>query len=200
MRHSRQPTLSAPGGLTLRPWLPGDASILVTAYGDPAIQQWHRRNILSEDEARELIVRWNYGWSAETHGYWLIVRDDTAEPAGRVSLGGVDLDTGTAELGYWVLPTARGYGIATSAVIGLSRWALGGPGHNPGHDPGHDPGHGLGRGLGLHRLELAHSVANTASCRVADRAGFPLEGTKHGALLHADGWHDMHLHARVRDD
>ena len=27
-----------------------------------------------------------------------------------------------------------------------------------------------------------------------------LEGTMRGALLHADGWHDQHLHARVRGD
>ena len=68
---------------------------------------------------------------------------------------------------------------ATSVVIGLSRWAL--------------------NDLGLHRVELAHSVANPASCRVADKAGFRLEGAKHRALLHADGWHDMHLHARTWD-
>jgi RimJ/RimL family protein N-acetyltransferase len=52
-------------------------------------------------------------------------------------------------------------------------------------------------GAMLHRLGLGHSVANTASCRVADRAGFRLEATLHSALLHSDGWHDMHLHARV---
>ena len=36
--------------------------------------------------------------------------------------------------------------------------------------------------------------------RVATRAGFRLEGTKRGDALHADGWHDMHLHARVSCD
>ena len=45
-----------------------------------------------------------------------------------------------------------------------------------------------------------HSVANHASCRVATKSGFPLEGTHRRALLHTDGWHDMHLHARLRDD
>ena len=33
--------------------------------------------------------------------------------------------------------------------------------------------------------------------RVAAKAGFTAEGTLRSALLHADGWHDMHLHARV---
>lgn len=50
---------------------------------------------------------------------------------------------------------------------------------------------------GLHRVHLEHSVGNPASCRVAERAGFTLEGTQRSAALHLDGWHDMHLHARV---
>jgi [ribosomal protein S5]-alanine N-acetyltransferase len=32
---------------------------------------------------------------------------------------------------------------------------------------------------------------------VAAKAGYKLEGTKRSGLLHADGWHDMHLHARI---
>ena len=51
--------------------------------------------------------------------------------------------------------------------------------------------------LGLHRVELMHSVLNEPSCRVAAKQGFELEGTRRSALLHPDGWHDMHLHARI---
>lgn len=40
-------------------------------------------------------------------------------------------------------------------------------------------------------------TANAASCRVALKAGFAAEGTRRSAALHADGWHDMHLHARI---
>ena len=50
--------------------------------------------------------------------------------------------------------------------------------------------------IGLHRLELLHSVQNVPSCGVAGRAGFVLEGTRRSSL-HADGWHDMHLHALI---
>ena len=32
------------------------------------------------------------------------------------------------------------------------------------------------------------------------RAGFRAEGTKRSGARHADGWHDMHLHARVESD
>jgi len=35
---------------------------------------------------------------------------------------------------------------------------------------------------------------------VATKAGFRAEGTRRGAALHVDGFHDMHAHARLRDD
>lgn len=54
--------------------------------------------------------------------------------------------------------------------------------------------------LGLHRIEVDHSTRNTASCRVAERAGYRVEGTKRSQALHADGWHDMHQHARIATD
>lgn len=180
MRHSGQPTVPAPGDLYLRPWLPADASVVIIAYSDPEIQRWHRRRIASEAEARGLIEDWNACWQAETDGYWAIARTGSGAALGRVSLRDVDLHGGLAECSYWVLPSARGRGIATRAVKGLSRWAL--------------------NAFGLHRLELAHSVANTASCHVAAKAGYRFEGTKRSALLHPDGWHDMHIHARIHGD
>jgi RimJ/RimL family protein N-acetyltransferase len=51
--------------------------------------------------------------------------------------------------------------------------------------------------LGLHRLEVRHSTANVASCRVASNAGFEPEGTLRSALQHPDGWHDMHVHSQI---
>jgi [ribosomal protein S5]-alanine N-acetyltransferase len=51
--------------------------------------------------------------------------------------------------------------------------------------------------LGLHRLSLRHSLHNTASCRVAEKVGFAVEGTLRSAARHEDGWHDMHVHRWV---
>jgi RimJ/RimL family protein N-acetyltransferase len=178
MRQMPQPVLTTAEGLTLRPWRPSDAGAVVTAYRDPDISYWHRRGVGSEDEARELIAGWNRSWLAETAGCWAVAGGDPDEVLGRVTVRDVNLAGGHGEIGYWVLPTARGGGIAARAVREASRWAL--------------------DDLGLHRLQLGHSVANPASCRVADKAGFSLEGTLRSALLHRDGWHDLHLHARTR--
>jgi RimJ/RimL family protein N-acetyltransferase len=35
---------------------------------------------------------------------------------------------------------------------------------------------------------------------VATRAGFSLVGILRGFMLHADGWHDVHMHARLATD
>jgi ribosomal-protein-alanine N-acetyltransferase len=100
---------------------------------------------------------------------------------GRIALRGISLAAGIAELTYWVLPAARGRGVAVRASDELARWAL--------------------RELGLHRLELRHSVANTPSCRVAIKSRFRLEGTLRSALLHrTDGTTCICTHVSAMND
>jgi RimJ/RimL family protein N-acetyltransferase len=41
-------------------------------------------------------------------------------------------------------------------------------------------------------------MGNTASCRVAGKTGFAVEGVRRSAWLLADGRHDVHAHARLR--
>ena len=50
------------------------------------------------------------------------------------------------------------------------------------------------------RIEINHSTENPASCRVAERAGYLAVCVKRSEALHADGWHDMHQHARIATD
>ena len=181
-RMARQPQPVLPlttGGPELRPWSPDDAGALLAAGQDPAIRQWNLFTVGGLDEARQRIARMHERWRAETGAVWAVARPD-GPALGLVGLNDVDLAGGSAELVYWLLPEARGSGVAVDAVRRLGRWAL--------------------DDLGLHRLRLCHSTANPASCRVAERAGYGLEGTQRSALLHADGWHDQHLHARVQGD
>jgi RimJ/RimL family protein N-acetyltransferase len=118
-------------------------------------------------------------WAGRVRAHWAVADSQTAAVVGRASLKNVNLLGGQAEVAYWTLPIARGRGVASRAVEALTAWAF--------------------EEVGFHRLQLTHSVDNPASCRVATRAGYLLEGTKRSAGLHLDGWHDMHLHARVAD-
>ena len=173
MRASPQPVRSG-DGVVLRPWRGTDAPALAAAYRDPAIRRWNLE-VLGEAEAREWIAACARSWSAETSASWAVT-DPAGELAGRVSVRGISLAEGWGEVTYWVVAAARGRGVAPAAVSAASTWAF---------------------GLGLHRLRLGHSVRNPASCRVAEKSGFALEGVLRQALRHGDGWHDMHLHARL---
>ena len=169
---TQQPTLSA-GDLTLRPWRDEDAPALMAVYADPAIQRWHCES-LDGHEAARYAGHWAHLWRTGSRAGWAVVRDDAL--AGRVTVSRLVLEGGQGEVTYWTAPAARGSGVAPAAVEAVAAWAF---------------------DLGLHRLELQHSTLNRASCRVAQKTGFELEGTKRRAGLHQDGWHDMHLHARL---
>jgi ribosomal-protein-alanine N-acetyltransferase len=177
---SDQPALPVPGDVLLRPWLHADAADLMEAFQDPAIQRWHVRRADSVDEAREWIKGWQNSWLDESAGHWAVVDADSDTLLGRLSWKSLDLADGKADVAYWMVPSARGGGICPRAVTTLASWAF--------------------SEAGFYRLELEHSTVNQASCRVAIKAGFEEEGIRRGAALHADGWHDMHLHARVRQD
>ncbi|WP_433212507.1 GNAT family N-acetyltransferase [Dactylosporangium sp. CS-047395] len=172
-----QPTLPA-DDLVLRPWRLADLPAVVAGYSDPAIQRWHCRS-MTDDEAAAWLATWPEHWRTESRAGWAITTDGD-EVAGQISLRALQLIDGQAEVSYWVLPTFRGRRIAPRALGALSTWAFG--------------------TLGLHRLEVRHSVDNPASCRVAATAGFAFEGVQRASLLHADGWHDMHVHARLDSD
>jgi RimJ/RimL family protein N-acetyltransferase len=173
MRDRPQPTLQV-GELVLRPWQAGDVAAVVEAYRDPEIQRWHVRS-MTEDEALAWVTSWPDRWQAETGAGWAVTRPDGL--VGRVGFRTVNLAEAQAEVAYWTMPEVRGQHIATRAVRAVSDWMF--------------------EAVGLHRIELSHSTRNAASCRVAERAGFGYEGTRRQQGWHADGWHDMHLHARL---
>lgn len=180
LRDLAQPRLAVDDGLVLRPWRDEDGPALVSAFAVPDIQRWHLRRLDTEDEARAWIAAWADRWAQETDASWAIAGTDDDRALGQVGLRTIMLAEGQAQLSYWVRPAARGTGAAARAVGALTAWAFG--------------------TLRLHRLFLVHSTRNEPSCRVAGKAGFALEGTMRGHLQHADGWHDMHLHARLRTD
>lgn len=175
LRSLVQPALTV-DELVLRPWRASDASRLVEAYDDPAIRQWHARS-MTEAEAHEWIASWPERWNAETGADWAVV-DEAGELVGRVGLKTLSLHNGAGEVSFWVMPAARGRRVAPRALSAVTDWMF--------------------SEVGLERIELVHSTRNEPSCRVAAKAGYPYEGTLRHQALHADGWHDMHLHARVR--
>ncbi|GAA3780581.1 GNAT family N-acetyltransferase [Streptomyces coacervatus] len=175
-----QPVLPTGDGLVLRPWRAEDAPAVHEAFQDPLMHQWHLMASGSEEEAAGWIEGWLKQWEGERVAQWAVVDADSDRLLGRVALREIALVDGLAKVAYWTTAAARGRGVAARATSTLTHWAF--------------------EEIGLHRLELLHAAANQASCRVAAKTGFALEGIKRSAFRHPDGWHDMHLHARVRGD
>ena len=173
-----QPTIVVDDELTMRPFRFGDIDRVIEAFADPDIRHWHARRVDSVREARKWIGTTHLRWLQEQGPNFAIV--DTADRlVGRVVLY-TELEGGTGEIGYWVLPDARGGGVASRAARAVTRW-------------GHEE-------VGLRRILLEHAVGNLASCAVAQSIGYTLEGTARSLYIHADGTHDVHLHAHVAGD
>ena len=173
-----QPSITIDPLLLARPWRTDDTPAVFAAFSDADIQRWHFRRHDSLDESRAWIDQLHAGWREERLAGWAVVDAPTDEVLGRVALTMVPKD-GYGEISYWVLPTARGRGVATRAVVAVTRWA---------------------HAFGLHRVELQHSTRNERSGRVAAAAGFTREGVRRGSNLHDDGWHDMQLWSHLATD
>jgi RimJ/RimL family protein N-acetyltransferase len=156
-----QPVLKASGGLLLRPWAAIDAPALYQASLDPEIQKWNKWRLDSEDEARVTISGWREAWRQEAAAHWAVIRSGDRTLVGRVALIAMRLIRGVAEVAYWTAPWARGAGVAPIAVETLAEFAI--------------------DQVGFHRLELVHSMANQASCRVALKCGFADEASCAGS-------------------
>jgi RimJ/RimL family protein N-acetyltransferase len=152
----------------------------MTAMREPAVALWNSSPLAAAnlDGAREWVRR-RADWSSGDHASFAVADPETKALLGSVSLHKNSDDD--ASIGYWTVEAARGRGLATRAVGTLTGWAF--------------------QQLGLHRIELCHAVANPASCRVAEKAGYPLEGTLRESHTYGDKQrYDEHIHGRLVTD
>ena len=97
---------------------------------------------------------------------------------GGCGLNQIDRDNRRANLGYWVRTSATNRGVATAAVRSLRDWAFA---HTE-----------------LIRLEVVVAAANTASARVAEKAGSVREGNLEKRLLLHGIAHDATMFSLTR--
>ncbi|NEM07475.1 GNAT family N-acetyltransferase [Geodermatophilus normandii] len=169
------------GPLLLRPWRAGDAPAVLAGLTDPVTRMWSNPGALTTlDDAREWVAR-RADRSSGRHAGWAVVDAAGGGLLGSVNVHAIDREQGDAEIGYWTVPAARGRGVAPIAVDAAVRWAF--------------------ASLPVDRIELVHAVENTASGRVAEKAGFTFEGRLRRSYRYGDGVkHDELLWARLADD
>ncbi|MZF89718.1 GNAT family N-acetyltransferase [Streptomyces sp. SID5643] len=175
-------------GLLLRPWDAGsgaDVDTWLRGLRDPEFRRWNTplRPVTDRASARESLLARAQAAMEGTSVSFRVADARSDAPLGHIGVNEIKYHLKSARVGYWVLPEARGQGVATRALLLTARWAL--------------------TELGMHRLELDHAVGHDASCRIAERCGFPYEGTLRGAIFQEerhDAFRDAHIHARLATD
>ena len=162
------------GEVSLRRWTMADAMALEPACGDPDICRftmvpwryspadaidWIQRQELKRQEGATIALA--------------ITRAGDSRALGTVSLSDPVWDERRASLGYWLIASERGQGLATRAVALVRDWAFG--------------------ELGLEELDLEIDPANEPSAALARRVGGEATGEKrtrelHGATHVLDRW------------
>lgn len=156
-------------GVRLRRWRPEDAPAVEAIQGDPIVARW---SAMSGEDATAWIAR----QVSRTDGVSLAITapaDDRA--VGKAALGDHDAVARRAELSYWLMPDARGRGLATAACRTLAAWGF--------------------RTLGLEVILLDIDADNRPSLAVARRLGaVPVRIADHWAIDRAGVRRALILH------
>jgi len=145
----------------LRPHRDDDVRRIAEACSDPRTRQWLPTlpDPYTVDDARSFVTRRRLEQALGKAVAWAVADRDDDRLLADVALFRLDdpMCPGSAEIGYWAHPDARGRGAMSEAV----RLAV---------------DHAFRTlsegGLGRHRVQLGASWTNTASRHVAERAGF----------------------------
>ncbi|WP_051165604.1 GNAT family N-acetyltransferase [Nocardia testacea] len=173
------PHLRATADLELRPWSlsAADLELVREASADDLIPIGTVSATFSDEDATRFVER-QWRRAADGTGYpMVIVRRQDNRSVGSIGLWLRDVDEGRASLGYWVVRSARGHGVAAHALAGLATWAL--------------------EELHIPRLQLYVEPWNRASIRTAERAGFECEGLLRSWQRVGDRRRDMFMYARL---
>ena len=129
--------------------------------------------------AANWVARYERGWAEGSRAGFAIL-DSGGAIVGFAGIFGLDDPGAEGEIGYLVAAEARGQGIAGRSVALLTRWAF--------------------DELGLERIELRIDSANAASARVAERAGYRLDGVLRSKHFKEGLRTDLGIWSRLRSD
>ena len=151
----------------LRAWTMDDLACVREASSDPEIPKGTTVPAeYSDAEGRAWIER---QWSRQTSGQGLslaVVEEASGRAVGLVYLG-LRTPDGHCELGYWLVPGARGRGLGSDAVKLASEWVL--------------------ANSDVYRLFALVVPGNDPSFAVLDRSGFQREGLLRSFIRRPDG-------------
>jgi RimJ/RimL family protein N-acetyltransferase len=165
----------------LRPLRENDIDAVTEGCRDPESIRWTTVPTPYSRGDAEFFVRDHAPatW-ARGHGAVFAIRDEQDAWAGSMGLSIDPADPGIGEVGYLVAPWARGRGYATRALHSLTDW-------------GFDT-------LGLQRIAWRAHLGNDASRRVAEKAGFTIEGVQRAGCAQRGARRDAWVGAKLATD
>lgn len=172
---------AAEGRLLLRRPHRREATAALALLTDAEVAQWNPAPLVVDLPSARAWCERGAAWASGGHATFSIIDTATGAYAGNISVFDLDLEQAVGSVGYRIAPEHRSRGVATAALQAVRDWVFG--------------------DVGLVRLQLFHAVPNAASCRVAERGGFALEGVLRSGSVFGDGQrYDEHLHARLSSD
>ncbi len=169
------------GAVKLRPVAERDVAMARELSTDPYVP--HIGTLLphaGEDEALAWVGRQQERHAAGAGFSFTIVVKETERAVGHCGLWLKELGEGRATAGYSIVPSARGRGLATDALVALTEFAWSIP--------------------ELFRVALLIEPWNVGSVRTAKRAGYAREGLLRNYQVIAGQRRDMLLYATIRPD
>jgi RimJ/RimL family protein N-acetyltransferase len=165
----------------LRPIRPDDRSAIAEMCADNVAVRWTALPVPYTVEHAGAYIRDTAvgGWLRGDRPSFAIAGPDGAL-CGIVDLSISASDPQTAEIAYLVAPWARGRGYATAGARTMSAWAFG--------------------ALGLSRIEWRAYVGNDMSRRIAEKAGFTIDGTLRGGAVQRGERRDCWIATRLATD
>ncbi|UQU63909.1 GNAT family N-acetyltransferase [Couchioplanes caeruleus] len=174
------PRLEA-GAVALRKPEERDAAAIARCHNDPEVARWFgvAQPWTHADALRYVTVEVPAWWARGEEAVFAVVGPDDAYQ-GSVDLRVPGTEPAAGEVGFFVAPAARGRGYATTALTAACRWGF--------------------EALGLERIQWRAEVGNDASRRVAQKAGFTMEGLLRRALVTGGTRRDCWIGSLLRED
>lgn len=134
----------------------------------------------SLNDAKEFIRITRARWKEGTLFAFVITDAKSGSVLGGCSLSHIHPVYHLCNLGYWVRTSRRGEGIAVRATRLAARYAF--------------------EKVGLIRVEIVMAMGNTASRRVAEKAGAHYEGILHNRMVVGREVYDAHMYSLIPKD
>lgn len=117
-------------------------------------------------------------WNKKENYAYSVVLNDTGKAIGSIDIHNIDLNNHSAEIGYWLAEEYNGNGYMSEAVKLIEKQSF---------------------ISGLNRLVIRSEVDNIASCRVAEKNNYILEGIHKQMLLKYDIFRDIKCFAKIKN-